>query len=66
MIIDYSRLERKFQNGRYFEMYPERRSNMEQVLWDSLESGTFVRNNKKIGRNGKGYSFGRRTQKAVI
>lgn len=51
VIIDYSRLERKFQNGRYFEMYPERRSNMEQVLWDSLESGTFVRENKKIGRN---------------
>lgn len=51
VIIEYSRLERKFQNGRYFEMYPERRSNMKQVQWDSLESGTFVREDKKIGRN---------------
>ena len=51
IIIKYARLEQKYQNGRYFEMYPERRPNMEQVQWDSFESGTFVRDGKKIGRN---------------
>lgn len=51
VIIDYARLERRFQNGRYYEMYPERRPNLEQVQWDSLDNGTFVRGSRKIGRN---------------
>lgn len=47
----YARKERKFQCGHYYELYPDRRQDVEQIQWDSQEEGTFVRENRKIGRN---------------
>ena len=51
MMADYIKLEKKYQCGHYFELYPEKRQKSVQVQWDSGEEGTFVRQNKKIGRN---------------
>ncbi len=48
---EYGKLERKYQCGHYYELYPERRQTVEQIQWDSQESGTYVRQGKKIGRN---------------
>ena len=51
ILWEYVREERKYQNGKYFEWYPEKRQNAEKIQWDSTESGTFVRGTEKIGRN---------------
>ena len=51
VLAEYGKMERKFQCGHYYEMYPNRRQEEEQVQWDSQENGTFVRQNRKIGRN---------------
>ena len=50
-MMEYGKIERKFQCGHYFELYPDKRQNMDQLQWDSQEEGTFIRQNKKIGRN---------------
>lgn len=51
ILWEYVREERKYQNGKYFEWYPEKRQDAEKIQWDSTENGTFVRDTKKIGRN---------------
>ena len=51
ILEEYVRLERIYQCGKYYEFYPDRHHGIDQVQWDSMESGTFVRDNKKIGRN---------------
>jgi tetratricopeptide (TPR) repeat protein len=50
-MAEYGKKERKFQCGHYYEFYPEKRQELEQVQWDSQEDGTFVRQGRKIGRN---------------
>ncbi len=48
----YARMERKYPGeGRYYKLYPERKGNAAQVQWDSVDSGTFMRSERKIGRN---------------
>jgi len=48
----YVRKAREFPGeGRYFELHPERKGNADQVQWDSLDSGTYMRSERKIGRN---------------
>ncbi len=49
VLAEYGKMERKFKCGHYYELYPERRA--AQVQWDSQETGTFVRQGRKIGRN---------------
>lgn len=51
LMAEYGKMERKFQCGHYYELYPEKRQEQMQVQWDSQEDGTFVRENRKIGRN---------------
>lgn len=51
VLADYVELEKKFRCGHYYELYPNRRQNPGSVQWDSMESGTYVRDKKKIGRN---------------
>lgn len=51
ILADYVRAERVYKCGHYYELYPDKCRNMDRVQWDSLESGTFVRQGKKIGRN---------------
>lgn len=51
VLAEYGKKERKFQCGHYYEFYPEKRQELEQVQWDSQEDGTFVRQGRKIGRN---------------
>lgn len=48
----YAREERKYPGeGQFYKMYPERRKNADQIQWDSFDGGTFIRNERKIGRN---------------
>lgn len=48
----YAVEERKYPGvGRYYQRYPEKRKNVDQVQWDSIDSGTFMRSERKIGRN---------------
>ena len=50
--IMYARKEREYPGeGRYYAFYPDKRVNVDQVQWDSLDSGTYVREERKIGRN---------------
>ena len=51
VLAEYLRMEAKFQCGHYYELYPDRRCHIEQIQWDSQEEGTFVRKDRKIGRN---------------
>lgn len=51
VLAEYGKMERKFKCGHYYELYPERRGKTAQIQWDSQETGTFVRQGRKIGRN---------------
>lgn len=51
VLAEYGKMERKFKCGHYYELYPERRGKTTQVQWDSQETGTYVRQGRKIGRN---------------
>lgn len=48
---DYDRLESMMSGGFYYKEYPHRRRPTGSVSWDSEKAGTFVRGQKKIGRN---------------
>lgn len=51
VLAEYVKMERLYRCGHYYELYPNRRQDMEQVQWDSQGSGTYMRQGKKIGRN---------------
>lgn len=51
IMAEYGKMERTYQCGHFYELYPDRRQNVEQVQWDSQESGTYMRQGRKIGRN---------------
>lgn len=48
---DYDRLNANIDGGIYYDKYPQRKRGAEEVKWDSLEEGSFIRTGKKIGRN---------------
>ncbi len=48
---EYSRLAKKYGDGKYYELYPDRQPDLSEIKWDSQEEGTFVRMEKKVGRN---------------
>lgn len=49
---EYDRLDRNISGGRYYELYPQNRITAEDKLqWNSWDEGTFVRTEKKVGRN---------------
>lgn len=48
---DYDRLEQYIDGGTYYEKYPERQRHSGEVKWDSYEEGTFMRQERKVGRN---------------
>lgn len=51
LLKDYNRVEKYFEDGHYYELYPEERLGAEKVQWNSSEHGSFTRGEKKVGRN---------------
>lgn len=51
MLAEYRKMERKYHCGHYYELYPDRRQDMKQAKWDSQGDGTYIRQDRKIGRN---------------
>ncbi len=51
LLKDYDRIEKSTGEGQYYKLYPENRPKPEKLQWNSFEEGSFVRNEKKIGRN---------------
>lgn len=51
VLAEYRKMELKFKCGHYYELYPEKRRKTAKIQWDSQETGTFVRQGRKIGRN---------------
>ena len=51
LLKEYDRLEKNFSNPLFYARHPEKRPITEVLQWDSLETGTFQRDGKKIGRN---------------
>ena len=49
--MQYADLEKLYGDGIYYTLYPDRRPETEEVVWDSFENGIFVRDGKKVGRN---------------
>lgn len=51
LLKDYDRVEKYISGGHYYELYPERRKGIEKLQWNSEEDGSFIRSERKIGRN---------------
>ena len=51
LLKDYDRLEKNFSNTLFYSRHPEKRPTAEVCQWNSLETGTFQREEKKVGRN---------------
>lgn len=51
LLKDYDRVEKYIEGGHYYEFYPHRRREVEKLQWNSGEDGSFVRSEKKVGRN---------------
>ncbi len=49
--MEYADLEKLYKDGEYYTLYPNRRPEAVEVKWDSFESGVFMREEKKVGRN---------------
>ena len=48
---EYAMLAKRFGDGTYYELYPDRSPDLAEVKWDSMEIGTYMRGEKKVGRN---------------
>lgn len=48
---EYGSLNRNISGGRYYELYPQYRLSEEKLQWDSAENGSYMRSDKKVGRN---------------
>lgn len=51
LLKEYDRQQKNFNITLYYTRHPEKRPVAEEIQWDSLEIGTFQRDNKKVGRN---------------
>lgn len=51
LLKEYDRQQKNFNITLYYDRHPEKRPVVEEIQWDSLEIGTFQRENKKVGRN---------------
>lgn len=48
---EYAAMARNIDGSFYYDMYPQYKEPEETVQWDSSENGSFVRMEKKVGRN---------------
>ncbi len=51
MLKEFDKKVKWFDGSRFYEEYPERRPRLENLIWNSEESGSFRRQQPKVGRN---------------